>query len=208
MTETARPRRTNAAAAAEPGGGAARTPRKRMTRRSWIDAALEMLVDGSVESVRVEVLAERLGITRGSFYRHFKDRDDLLNAITDHWVHHNTLVVIRRIDAQERDPKKRLLLALEVPFNFADSRRSAQIELAMRCWARRAPSVQAALERIDALRLAFLEQILMGCGLDKAAASVRAYVAYSFIQTVAYVGTGEQEPREAAKFLHRALLSA
>jgi AcrR family transcriptional regulator len=53
-------------------------PQKRLTRQDWIDAALEALETGGVPAVAVEPLASRLGVTKGSFYWHFKDRNELL----------------------------------------------------------------------------------------------------------------------------------
>jgi AcrR family transcriptional regulator len=50
-------------------------------RDMWIEAGLKEIGQGGVERVRVEVLAERLGITKGGFYRRFKDRRALLDAL-------------------------------------------------------------------------------------------------------------------------------
>jgi AcrR family transcriptional regulator len=51
----------------------------------WIKAALAELAEGGVDRVRVEMVAERLGVTKGGFYRRFKDRRALLGAILDTW---------------------------------------------------------------------------------------------------------------------------
>ena len=48
--------------------------------QDWVAAGLAALSKGGVGSVRVEVLAERLGVTKGGFYRRFKDRRALLNS--------------------------------------------------------------------------------------------------------------------------------
>ena len=49
-----------------------------LARKDWIDAAIVMLAEDNVEALRVDTLAERLGVTKGSFYWHFKGREDLL----------------------------------------------------------------------------------------------------------------------------------
>ena len=51
----------------------------------WIEAALAELAEGGIERVRVEVVAERLGVTKGGFYRRFKDRRALLDAVLETW---------------------------------------------------------------------------------------------------------------------------
>jgi len=59
--------------------------RSPLTRESWIDAATEVLVDQGIDHVRVDVLAGQLQVTRGSFYWHFRDREDLLRAVLQRW---------------------------------------------------------------------------------------------------------------------------
>ena len=49
----------------------------------WLRAGLEALRKGGVGAVRVERLAEDVGVTKGSFYWHFRDRRDLLDAMLD-----------------------------------------------------------------------------------------------------------------------------
>jgi len=51
----------------------------------WVEAALATLAEGGIERVRVEVVAERLGVTKGGFYRRFKDRRALLDAMLETW---------------------------------------------------------------------------------------------------------------------------
>ena len=60
-------------------------PRLQLDRAAWIQAALDTLADEGVTGVRVEVLAKRLHVTKGSFYWHFKDRQDLLSGILETW---------------------------------------------------------------------------------------------------------------------------
>ena len=55
----------------------ARSP---LTPQDWVQSAIVLLTDRGIDSVRVDVLAKILGVTRGSFYWHFKDRDDLLKS--------------------------------------------------------------------------------------------------------------------------------
>jgi len=54
-------------------------------REKWIEAGLKEIGHSGVGGVRVEVLAARLGITKGGFYRRFKDRRALLDALLETW---------------------------------------------------------------------------------------------------------------------------
>src|SRR5215469_13533470 len=57
----------------------------RLDRRDWVDAGIVILASKGVDAVRVESLAKQLNISKGSFYWHFKDRGDLLEAILERW---------------------------------------------------------------------------------------------------------------------------
>ena len=56
-------------------------PTTNLDATAWIEAAFDALADGGIEAVRVDPLAKRLGVTRGSFYWHFTDRAALHQAM-------------------------------------------------------------------------------------------------------------------------------
>src|ERR671922_6013 len=78
-----------------------------LSRERWIAAALDALADGGMAAVAVEPLAARLGVTKGSFYWHFRDRDELLTAALQEWERTGTEELIKRLD-QIADPRERL----------------------------------------------------------------------------------------------------
>ncbi len=51
----------------------------------WIQAGIARLASDGIESVRIELLARDLRVSKGSFYWHFRDREDLLGKILAHW---------------------------------------------------------------------------------------------------------------------------
>src|ERR1051325_4316533 len=51
----------------------------------WIEAGLAEMARHGIDGVRVEVLAKNLGVTKGGFYRRFKDRPALLDSILRSW---------------------------------------------------------------------------------------------------------------------------
>ncbi len=62
-----------------------RTPRSR-----WIEEGLLALAAGGPDAVRVEALAQALGVTKGGFYGHFADRNALLEEMLDSWERMST----------------------------------------------------------------------------------------------------------------------
>src|SRR5437763_16662878 len=84
---------------------AARAP---LTPDTWTDAATDVLADHGIDSVRVDVLARTLGVTRGSFYWHFKDRADLLRSVLRAWRQRATEQLTARLEQASTDPQEQL----------------------------------------------------------------------------------------------------
>lgn len=126
------------------------TPRSR-----WIDAGLEALATGGPDAVRIESLAQALGVTKGGFYWHFNGRGALLAELLDTWE--QTLVdeVIERVEAEGGDARSKLrhLFALA---GAGEVRGLLRAELAIRDWARRDAGVRERLRRVDNRRMDYM----------------------------------------------------
>src|SRR5262245_6155531 len=81
----------------------ARTPPAR-----WIEEGLAALSEGGPEAVRIEPLADSIGVTKGGFYWHFKDRRALLEGMLDHWERTNIGDVIEKVEAGGGDGRAKL----------------------------------------------------------------------------------------------------
>ena len=106
----------------------------RTPRTSWIQEGLRALGVGGPDAVRIEKLAQALGVTKGGFYWHFEDRPALLEEMLDAWERLVVDEVIDRVESEGGDARTKLrrLSALA-----SSSRELMKIELAVRDWARR-----------------------------------------------------------------------
>lgn len=157
----------------------------RLDANAWTDGALLLLAEEGIDGVRVEVLAKRLGVTKGSFYWHFKDRRALYDAMLSHWRRQATLALIERLDRGEAPARERLVRLLRLPVVGSRSSSAAEVELAIRLWGRRDEAARATLEEVDSLRLAYIQQLLVEMGRDAAQARASAVLAYSYIRVAA-----------------------
>ena len=66
--------------------------RGRLEKKDWMRAARLALLEGGPSAVRVETLARKLGVSKGSFYWHFQDRDALLEALLREWEEEKSLL--------------------------------------------------------------------------------------------------------------------
>src|SRR2546423_8402349 len=57
----------------------------RLRVSDWMRAARLALLHSGPDGVRVEPLARTLGVTKGGFYWHFRDRADRLDALVVEW---------------------------------------------------------------------------------------------------------------------------
>ena len=179
---------------------AARPP---LTPDDWIEAATGVLVDQGIDHVRVDLLAKALGVTRGSFYWHFKDREDLLRQVLEAWRQRATLQLTRRLEQASPDPAAQLRDVISLPFRGRSARRAARIELAIRAWARRDAVARQAVDEADALRIGYIAQVFSALGFGIAEARHRAFLLYAYVVAESQLGhAGSTEQRQArARFV-------
>ena len=131
-------------------------PSVRTPREAWIDAGLAMLAENGPESVRVELVAQRLGVTRGGFYRQFDSRPEFVEAMLDTWERRSTDEVRARVEEEGGDARAKVRKAGMLTF----SRDLLPIDLAVRDWARRDRAVAERLRRVDNSRMQYLRALI------------------------------------------------
>jgi AcrR family transcriptional regulator len=153
--------------------------RRRLSRRAWVQAALDAIAEGGLAAVAVVPLAKQLGATKGSFYWHFPSREALVEAALADWEHSHTAAVIAEIEASSDDPLQQLRLLFKRVTELAARDR---IELALLATADH-PTVQPVLDRVTRRRIEFTAQLFQRLGFSRPQAKRRAQLAYS-----AYLG--------------------
>lgn len=145
-----------------------------LSREDWARAALAAIGEGGPGSVAVDRLAARLGVTRGSFYWHFRDREEVIEAALELWARESTDDPLPELEAIA-DPTERLRALLRAVYE----RSVDPAELALAAVGDD-PLVgpifaQVTQRRMDALRRLFTE-----LGLSAAEAADRAWLSYAF----------------------------
>ncbi len=148
----------------------------RTPREAWIEAALQALADGGPEAVRIEGLAARLGVSKGGFYWHFKDRAALLEEMLGSWEQRVVGDVIAEVESEPAAPRDKLQHLFALASSASDL---MPIELALRDWARRDREVAARLHRVDNRRMDYLRQLFRPICRDEDEAEARSILAFS-----------------------------
>jgi AcrR family transcriptional regulator len=148
----------------------------RTPRTSWIQEGLRALGVGGPDAVRVEKLAQALGVTKGGFYWHFEDRPALLEEMLDAWERLVVDEVIERVEGEGGDARAKLRRLSGLA---GSSRDLMKIELAVRDWARRDKTVAKRLRRVDNRRMDYMRSLFGAFCPDDDEVEARCLVFYS-----------------------------
>jgi AcrR family transcriptional regulator len=140
-------------------------------------AGLEALRKGGVAGVRVERLAGEVGLTKGSFYWHFRDRGELLEALLDYWAREMTEAEFERIREVKGGVARRLAVLAEDVLEKGMGR----YDPAVRAWARSDRKVAATVAQVDRRRVRALTGLFEEGGFAPGEAAVRGRLFYTFL---------------------------
>jgi len=145
-----------------------------LTREAWVKAAMNLIAQEGVPAVAVEPLALALGVTKGSFYWHFQNRDELIHASLEAWEQDQSADVVSRYSGIP-DPRRRLRVLLFAAFEDVENGKF----FAALTVSSEDPRVQPYLQRATERRLAFGVEAFRDLGLSEDEAKERALLAYA-----------------------------
>ena len=175
----------------------------RLTRNAWLVLALDVLRNEGIQGVRVERLARDLGVTKGSFYWHFEDRDDLRQSILNFWSEQYTDVIVENREFLDMAPAEGLWAAvIRVREKGLD-----KYELAVRAWAEHDANVTAVVKAVYKKRAAFLKGFFERIGFQdtEADARTRLMLCYLSWEPNMFLQGTAAERREMLRFQHAIL---
>jgi AcrR family transcriptional regulator len=171
-------------------------------REVWVEAGLAEMARHGIDGVRVEVLAKNLGVTKGGFYRRFKDRAALLDGILRTWSAGRIAAIEKQTSLDGATARDRLSAVIQLYAERMNSQGMA-IELAIRQWARSDAAAAAAVAAVDAARLKNVAHLYRATGMSAEEADAQAFLFYCFIfgQSLLFL---ERGPRKRAQLIAKA----
>ena len=164
----------------------------RLTAQDWIDFALTTLAAEGFDALKADVLARKLGVSRGSFYWHFSDLGTFHARVIERWKQMATEVIIADLERYDSS-EERLEVLVRRGFGH-----DAVLEIRMRAWADHNAEVARVLSDIDRRRRAYMEQMLAEAGIAPPLATTRAQLLYW-----TYLGAALSRSRLTGERLHR-----
>lgn len=169
-------------------------PRAALDRNEWVEAAIEMLAEQGVPGMRIEVLAKNFGVTKGSFYWHFKDRQDLFDAVLQTWRDGRIRDIDKQSVATPGREDDQLLHLIDV-YGATRNRKGISIELAVREWARRDAHAAAVVEEVDTWRLECTRKLFLARGVPDEEAKSRSLLLYAYVFGQSLMACDRFDPR-------------
>ena len=158
-----------------------------LQRADWIRAAFARLAQDGIDAVRVEVLARDLHVSKGSFYWHFRDRDELAASLLEQWEEDESAWLAAAV-ADERSAPARWA---ELVAHLTDAAHS-RLEASLRDWARRDPRAAERARGIEQKRRGYIAEVLEDVGFTERAAE--AWSEMGLLVCLGWVDRASRDP--------------
>ena len=149
--------------------------KSRLSREAWLAKALDILAEDP-EHLRIDELAERLGVSKGSFYWHFENRSDFVYAMAEFWREQSTMTLAEALSRLDTSAEDRVYVLMTQLLEY----RAGRHDLAVRAWARHEPSILPVIREVDEIRIREVKDLFLEMGFDSAEAYMRARVFVTF----------------------------
>ena len=158
--------------------------KKYFSKEMWLQKALKQLSKKGNLGLTIEELSKALGVTKGSFYWHFKSRYDFTLQLFDYWGAISTTKVMEHVNQVEGDAVERLLCLTK----FLVKKDVCLYELAIRAWVQIHPVLIPMLKQIDLRRYEFVSALFkeMGFTGDELEMRVRTFLVFYSLEMTLY----------------------
>jgi AcrR family transcriptional regulator len=172
----------------------------RLSREDWLARALDALVQHGERVLTVDALARELGVSRGSFYWHFKDRTDFIRQLVEYWFTAYTQIVPERLATVEGTAEERLMTLMEKIVSAG----LARYDVAVRAWAKHDAIAARLVKKADQFRMDYVRSLFADMGFkgEELEMRTRAFVVYLSMESGLFIAQSKQSRIKQLKRLH------
>ncbi len=152
---------------------------KRLSKTDWLKLGQQVLAAKGHSAMRIDILCQLAGRSKGSFYHHFKDRAVFIRELGKYWQEQLTENVIQQANQYNTPIDK--LTALNALTQDIVSGEDAKIERALRHWAGSEPIIAEILASVDKRRTDYVASLLQKSGLSSRTAIDMAVMNYAML---------------------------
>lgn len=162
----------------------------RFDRASWLRAALNVLARDGQARLNVEKLAGELGVTKGSFYYHFRNREDFVAKLLAFWEAEYTTRQQDALAESSAPAEERLFQIMKT----IEKDSLTQFDIAFRSWAAQDSSVAEVVRRVDAARFSAIKSLFAELGFTGADLIERTRIWLLFYSSIGNVFVPDETP--------------
>lgn len=156
----------------------------RLSRDEWLARALDIVALEGQTKLRIDTICRALGVTKGSFYWHFKDRDDFVHGVVAYWSNHFTDPVREQVSQLPGTARDRLKALMRIVSEGG----FARYDVSIRAWAAQDPELVAAIVKaVDKRRLDFVGSLFADMGFEPFESEMRARACVAYLSFEASV---------------------
>lgn len=159
---------------------------KRLSSEDWVREAIKVLLSRGVDEVKVDRLAKSLQITRGSFYWHFKSREELLDRVLEFWDTRHEAFLEEWSSEVDGQPGLRLWKLMNLWVRRDKRVYFPEWHAALQAWAKKSPKVAAMYRRQERAQVEALTRMFAKLGYDETEAPARGRIAHLFFESHGY----------------------
>lgn len=159
---------------------------KRLSSHDWVREAIKVLLARGVDEVKVDRLAKSLAITRGSFYWHFKSREELLDRVLEVWDTRHAAFLEEWSSEVDGQPGLRLWKLMNLWVRRDKRVYFPEWHAALQSWAKKSAKVSAMYRRQEKAQVQALARMFAKLGYDEIEAPARARIAHLFFESHGY----------------------
>jgi len=154
-----------------------------LSRQVWLQRALELLSREGESRLRIDAICKALGVTKGSFYWHFKSRGDFIQSMLEYWAEIYNKRVART--AEERGGKA--LHRLRYVFDLVLKENLSKYDVAFDAWAAREPGIAGLVQKVYKLRRDYVGSLFRELGFRGIDLETRTVSFLSFLREEARI---------------------
>mgnify|MGYP001818805485 CR=1 FL=1 len=177
----------------------------RMDIETWLESALEALATKGPQVLAVEKLCRQLGVSRGSFYWHFKNRAEFVQRLAEFWDARFTRAIRDIVAAAPVGPAERLMLLIDTIQDLDIIR----FDVPIRAWANTEPLAAEVVKQSDATRYRFVRSQFeeLGFSGDELEMRTRTFVVFHSLDNSFTLEESAKARKRRRKLRHRLLTS-
>ena len=171
----------------------------RLSKLDWFKYGLEALRLYGLRGLNIEPLSKFIGVTKGSFYWHFKDREDFYKGLVQYWEDELTTSVIEQIETLPLEADLRLEALTELIFK----QEVGKYESDIRAWAAFDDIPARGIKRVDKQRIKHIKSLFEKMGFSKKEAEFRGRIWYLYVVGEFMVFSDKKESLKNLKEKHK-----